>query len=176
MIILESALILLLSYLFLSAALSKLRNREYFESSLESYQLLPNAASNTVSSVIIAVELLVSIGVLIPATKAGSLLVMFALILAYAAAMGINLGRGRRNLDCGCNGPGQKQLISWTLVMRNIVIAAVALALLLFEASLPSSIINGLLSVLLSCFVIVVFQAVNKLWQNQQLLNQRFEL
>lgn len=176
MIILESALILLLSYLFLSAGLSKLRNQEYFKSSLDNYQLFPSAGTGLVSVIIIGVELLVSVAVLIPATKAGSLVLMLILLLTYAAGMGINLGRGRSNLDCGCNGPGQKQVISWPLVIRNIAISGVALALVLLEASLPSTVANGLLSVLFSCFVIVAFQAVNKLWQNQKLLNQRFEL
>ena len=45
--------------------------------------------------------------------------------------MGINLRRGRRHIDCGCFQSALKQTLSWTLVMRNVVLALLmAVALL----------------------------------------------
>ncbi|MGH8629603.1 MAG: MauE/DoxX family redox-associated membrane protein, partial [Burkholderiales bacterium] len=54
-----------------------------------------------------------------------------ALLLVYALAMGINLARGRRDIDCGCFKSALKQTISGWLIGRNLLLAAAAAALLL---------------------------------------------
>ena len=51
-----------------------------------------------------------------------------ALLATYAAAVGINLARGRRSIDCGCGGT-PRPIQPW-LVGRNLVLAAASLALL----------------------------------------------
>ncbi len=50
------------------------------------------------------------------------------MLLVYAAAVGVNLRRGRRHIDCGCAGPAARRPISGWLVARNVVLAAAALA------------------------------------------------
>ena len=51
-----------------------------------------------------------------------------ALLALYAAAIAVNLARGRRHLDCGCTGPALRRPISGWLVLRNLVLVAIALA------------------------------------------------
>ena len=51
-----------------------------------------------------------------------------ALLALYAAAIAVNLARGRRHLDCGCAGPALRRPISGWLVVRNLVLVAIALA------------------------------------------------
>ena len=52
-----------------------------------------------------------------------------ALLLAYAAAMGINIARGRDHIDCGCLGFGAAQAtLGWELVLRNVALATFAFA------------------------------------------------
>jgi 1,4-dihydroxy-2-naphthoate octaprenyltransferase len=41
--------------------------------------------------------------------------------------MAINLGRGRRDIDCGCFATVLRQRLSWPLVLRNLLLAALAL-------------------------------------------------
>jgi len=51
-----------------------------------------------------------------------------ALFALYALAMSVNLLRGRSDVDCGCGGPyAARQTISWSLVIRNLVLTVVAL-------------------------------------------------
>jgi hypothetical protein len=60
-----------------------------------------------------------------------------ALLGLYAAAIAINLLRGRRHIDCGCSfGLSQAAAaeLSWWLVLRNGVLAALA-----FLPALPQS-------------------------------------
>jgi len=47
------------------------------------------------------------------------------LMLVYAAAMALNLLRGRSQIDCGCG--ADVHLLSWALVTRNGVLALAAL-------------------------------------------------
>ena len=48
------------------------------------------------------------------------------LLSAYAAAIAVNLGRGRRDLACGCGGPDERRPIAAWMVWRNILIALAA--------------------------------------------------
>lgn len=52
---------------------------------------------------------------------------MGTLLLLYATSISINLYRGRRDIDCGCNGPATTQAISWWLVGRNLVFLGLVL-------------------------------------------------
>ena len=45
------------------------------------------------------------------------------LLSAYAAAIAVNLRRGRRDLACGCGGPDERRPIAAWMVWRNILIA-----------------------------------------------------
>ena len=56
------------------------------------------------------------------------------LLLVYAAAIALNLARGRDAIDCGCGAPGDERSIGVDLVARNLVLAALALG-----AALPAT-------------------------------------
>ena len=119
-----------LSILFATAAVSKLRNRRDFYAAMLAYQLLPPRWAMSLADILpwaegaIVIGLILGIDAALPA--AGSLL------LTYAAAMGVNLVRGRRDLDCGC-GDAPQPLNIW-LVARNLVLAGTALATSLWPA------------------------------------------
>ena len=49
------------------------------------------------------------------------------LLSVYALAMGVNLLRGRRDLDCGCMGPGARSPIGPELLVRNLFLVVAAL-------------------------------------------------
>ncbi|WP_328799163.1 MauE/DoxX family redox-associated membrane protein, partial [Sandarakinorhabdus rubra] len=60
-------------------------------------------------------------------------LAAIALLLTFAAAMAINIGRGRRHIDCGCGHAGLRQQLGWGKVLRNV-----GLALALLPGLLPA--------------------------------------
>ena len=49
----------------------------------------------------------------------GLALVAMALLALFAAAMAINIRRGRDHIDCGCGQSFLRQTLSWMLVARN---------------------------------------------------------
>ncbi|MBB4613584.1 MauE/DoxX family redox-associated membrane protein [Novosphingobium taihuense] len=119
--------------LFLTAGLAKLRSRRVFPGVVANYRLLPPALVGVVATllppaeVVIGACLIVGIGpAAIPAA---------GLLLVFAAAMAVNIRRGRSHIDCGCGRSDLRQTLSGTLVLRNVVLAALLLPTL---GQLPS--------------------------------------
>lgn len=114
--------------IFFGAGLAKLRNRRVFPGVVANYRLLPEALVKPVAVTLPVVEVLVGAGLLgglrVAAVPAGLLL------LAFAAAMAINIGRGRSHIDCGCGRSELRQPLSRGLVIRNLVLAALLLPML----------------------------------------------
>lgn len=131
---LDPALALLLvgclSLLFASAALHKLRDRAHFTEVLRAYRVLPGGAVCLAPLVPLA-ELLVAAGLFVSATRTGAGLGGAALLVAYACAIAVNLGRGRRDLACGCGGPDDARPIAPWMVARNLVLALLLLVITL---------------------------------------------
>ncbi|HEV7714837.1 MAG TPA: MauE/DoxX family redox-associated membrane protein [Steroidobacteraceae bacterium] len=118
--------------LFGSAAFLKLRSPSVFAVTLGEYEILPRSTVTVAGVLIGGLEVAVAAGLLWPATRVASAVAGAALLLLYAGAMGINLARGRRDLDCGC-GVQPKTIGEWMLA-RNLLFAA-ALGVLLIPAS-----------------------------------------
>lgn len=114
-----------LALILFAAAWHKFSERDAFASALAAYRLLPDASLPAVARLLPAVEVLLGVGILVPATRPASLIGVAALMLAYGFAIGFNLLRGRRDIDCGCG--GESQALSWGLVQRNVVLAGAAL-------------------------------------------------
>lgn len=88
---------------------------------MEDYQLIPSNLLSISSIILILLELLSAVLVLNPVSRSPGLIIMAGLLLLYASGISINLYRGRRDIDCGCNGPASTQTLSWWLVSRNLV-------------------------------------------------------
>lgn len=127
-----------LALLFATAAWSKLQRLEEFHGVVRNFRLLPDAATRGVAWLLPGVELAVAAALLVR-PWAGTAAVAAAVLLGvFALAMAINVLRGRRSIDCGCfrQGLGTRQPVSWLLVGRNLLLAALALAV---AAGLPLS-------------------------------------
>ena len=94
---------------------------------MDEYRLIPLQLSGLVAVFLILAEFLAAILVLIPAVRMAGLLAMAALLLIYTAGIGINLLRGRRDIDCGCSGPASRHELSGWLVLRNLVLLSLVL-------------------------------------------------
>lgn len=74
-------------------------------------------------------ELLLAFGLVLPFSRRMSAVAGAFLLLIYAAAIGINLLRGRLELDCGCSGFGRERRISPLLLARNGLLALLSLGI-----------------------------------------------
>jgi hypothetical protein len=109
--------------LFVSAALHKLFDRERLAQVVRAYALVPDVLAR-LSWLVPLVELAVAAGLLVSATRGAAALAGALLLLAYAAAIAVNLHRGRRDLHCGCGGPNDRRPIAAWMIWRNLALAA----------------------------------------------------
>jgi hypothetical protein len=107
--------------LFASAALHKLRDLTGFAQLLAAYRVLP--AARYLAWLVPVAESLVALGLLLPRSRAPAALTGACLLLLYAAAIALNLMRGRRELSCGCGGPDERRPIAPWMVTRNALLA-----------------------------------------------------
>ena len=91
--------------LFAVAGIDKLRHRDLLPGVIANYRLLPDALVAPAAALLPGVELLVGAGLLLGFAPLAPM-VAIALLLVFAAAMAINIGRGRRHIDCGCGHSG----------------------------------------------------------------------
>jgi len=126
-----------LSLLFASASLHKLRDLAHFTEVLRAYRVLPEGAVRLAPLVPLG-ELMVAAGLLSSVARSGAGLGGAVLLVAYAAAIAVNLGRGRRDLACGCGGPDDARPIAPWMVARNLMLALglLAVALVRWKARL----------------------------------------
>jgi len=122
--------------LFASAALHKLLDPQHFADAFRAYEVVP-AALGWAARLVPVLELTIAAALLLAGSRKGAATAGAALLLVYAAAIAVNLGRGRRNLDCGCGGPSERRPIGAWMVWRNVVLAALLAALLLPWAPRP---------------------------------------
>jgi hypothetical protein len=112
-----------LALLFADAALHKWRDLAGFGAVFGAYGLLPHAAGLRVYWLVPTLETAVAFGLLVAETRAGAAVLGELLLLSYAAAIFVNLRRGRRDIACGCGGPDERRPIAAWMVWRNGVLA-----------------------------------------------------
>lgn len=120
--------------LFASAALHKLRDPRGFREALGGYRLLPSSWLAPTAIALPFAELGAALALASPGLTGAGATAGAGLLILYGGAIGLNLLRGRRSIDCGCGGPGGRRPIGAALVWRN---AGLVAALLL--AARPSS-------------------------------------
>ncbi len=118
---------LALFLVFAGAAVTKMAAWTELPGVVRNFRLLPAALVAPASWALPPLELALALAVLAGPlrTPAGACLLL--LLAAFAAAIGINLARGRSDIDCGCFASALKQTLSWWLVLRNALLMALAL-------------------------------------------------
>ncbi len=126
---------LVLAAVFGAAAVAKFRAWEEFAGVVHNYRLLLPPLERPTVYLLPPLEAAIAVGLLIDATRPTAAAGAATLLLVFGAAMGVNLLRGRRNIDCGCFASVLRQRLSWSLVWRNLVLLLLALAA--FPPQLP---------------------------------------
>ncbi len=117
-------LVLCGALLFATAAVHKLRGLWLFTEAFVAYRVLPAAWARDLAWVVPCLELAIAAALALEPNHRAAVLAAIVLLLAYATGIAFNLARGRRDLDCGCGGYGNRRLIAPWMVWRNLIIAA----------------------------------------------------
>ena len=130
----------LLGLLLAAAAWHKWAAFDRFVAILRDYRLLPARLARPAAGTVVAAETALALGWLTGAMASQTAILTAGMFSIYGAAIAVNLARGRIHISCGCGlgeGPAGGQLLSWTLVLRNAVLAGLALLPLLPLAPRP---------------------------------------
>jgi uncharacterized membrane protein YphA (DoxX/SURF4 family) len=110
--------------LFVSAATHKLRNLKQFAQVFAGYDIAPVINRWRVSWLVPVMELVIALGLLLPAARAAATILAAALLVSYALAITVNLRAGHDAIACGCGGPDQRRPIAAWMVWRNLLLAS----------------------------------------------------
>lgn len=122
------ALSVSLAALFAASAAHKARDYSEFAGVVRDYRVAPDALAPLVSRIVIASEAMIAIGLLVPASRAVAAFFGAGLFLVYGVAIAVNLARGRTEIDCGCSFGGTSERLTPVLIVRNLILAGLALA------------------------------------------------
>lgn len=163
---------LAIAVLLASAATHKLRAPARFAKQLADYQLLPEALVRPSARVIPVLELAIAFALLVPVSRSWAALTAAGLIALYAAAIGINLWRGRRDIDCGCAGPDQAQPLRPVLLLRNSVLVGLALLASVAPIVRDLNAFDGFVTLFASAVALLIYAAADGLLANSPLLHK----
>lgn len=159
--------------LFGSAALHKLRAMAVFEGTLAEYRVMPLAGVRPAALVVVAIECALPFGLLWAPTRVAAAVAGAALLLVYAGAIGLNLRRGRRDIDCGCT--FQHRPIGGWMVVRNSLLAAALLVLTLPTGERPLGWADGA-TILAALLVATILYASADLLLGRPALRQGYTM
>ena len=121
---------LLGALVFATAVAGKIQHRHELAGVVANYRLLPDGLAAAAAWMIVGLECLVVLALVSGVGLAVAAGLAIALLVGFALAMGINLARGRREIDCGCFQSGLRQRLSAAMVLRNLVLASLLTPLL----------------------------------------------
>lgn len=157
--------------LWIGAAWHKFEARESFQGVLADYQLLPARSSGVLSRLLPMIEAALSAAWLFALWPVATVSATAMVLAAYATAIAINLMRGRTHIACGCSfsvGSGEQPL-SWTLVLRNLLLIVLALVTLLPQTQRLLSVPDYVVLVLALLVAMLLHTAVTQLLHNRGL-------
>jgi hypothetical protein len=156
------AIRVLVGLIFVTASFGKFRHPLVFRGVVANYRLLPEAAVTAVALLLPPVEIAVAAALLF-APSSWSSLCAAALLTLFAVAMGINVQRGRRHIDCGCFQGALKQTLNWILVARNVGLAALlAVPVMVTDGALSQA--QAAEALLTGTVLFVLLQSMNVMW------------
>ena len=148
---------------FIHAAAGKMRNWPAFQGVIANYRLLPGGLVLPVTYVLPPLELVLGAVLLTGIVSPWAQIAAALLLSVFAVAMGINLLRGRRHIDCGCFQSALRQTLRWSLVARNgVMVLLLAAAVAMSGANADWwMLMNGALA---GGALFIVVQCLNMLW------------
>ncbi|OLL30931.1 methylamine utilization protein MauE [Burkholderia sp. SRS-W-2-2016] len=129
--VVSTAALAITSIVTLTLALPKLARQAELREAVAGFALLPQVLVAPVAFMLPLAEIGAVLAALVPATRVFGATALAALFVLFALALGINVARGRTDIDCGCNGFRQSgthvsHSIGWAHVARSLLLAALA--------------------------------------------------
>jgi hypothetical protein len=139
---------------FILAGVQKAMHWRILPGVIANYRLLPRWAAGPAASLLPPAELILAILLLSAQLRPWPALAAIVLLALFAAAMAINIRRGRGHIDCGCGESFLRQTLSWTLVARNGLLVALLIPSLVMAAPMSMALALSGVAAGLSLFLL----------------------
>jgi hypothetical protein len=149
-----------LATLFAASALHKVLALSEWPGVVRHYRLVPDALTEVVAGALLGAQTLTAAALFFAPTRRIGAVSAAIQLTVFGAALWINIGRGRTSVDCGCFGSQLRSRLSMWMVVRNGVIAIVALSLLLPRAQRELSPAEMMVSVVLVVTLALLYPVV----------------
>lgn len=147
---------------FMVGGFTKLLRWRELRGIVRGYRLLPSALVPLTVALLPPVELLLGASLVFGVGAPWSPVSAASLLMIFAAAMAVNLRRGRTEIDCGCFRATLRQRLDWRMVWLDLFLAmlllgsgvlAVPVDVRLWFAALPAGIV-----------LFILYLALNATW------------
>lgn len=121
---------LTLATAFCASAAGKVPQPRQFAATVSAYRILPAWLVKPFAFALLGAEIVAAVLLFLGWQSRAAAVLCAAMLFCFTLAMGINLLRGRRKMDCGCFGSHHSQQISYTLILRDLALLAMAIAIM----------------------------------------------
>jgi uncharacterized membrane protein YphA (DoxX/SURF4 family) len=154
---------LAMALLFASAVLHKLRDWPRFRGIVADYRVVPASLTTPAAAAVVLLEIAVVALLLGPGSRPAGGLAAGCLLIGYAVCIALNLHRGRTTLDCGCVAAGRRSRIHRGMVVRNLLLAASMLLVVVTPAHRNLTALDGLTVAAVTIVVALLYLASDTL-------------
>lgn len=167
-VVISNAISLFFLWLFLTAGLSKVnpKNKQFYQELFNDYGFTSLRMIRACVVLLGILEIVLAFAMMIPALKQVAALGIAVLLMVYLLAMWSQLLKGKKNQNCGCAGPHTQINVSSATLARNIIL--MVLALWCYQAATDGSDSQVILSILLSGFLVLTYNSIEKIVANYQ--------
>ena len=146
------------------AVVGKLRHYDEFVGVVANYRLLPAFVTAPAAWAVIGMEVYVCAGLLTPWLAASAAACALVLLAVFILAMGVNLARGRREIDCGCFQSALRQQLRPALILRNLVLMVLLMPVIIAAtaATVPWSALQLVDGIAAGLVGFVLYQALGQ--------------
>ena len=127
----------IVSFVFIYAAIEKISDPASFSDAIDNYRLLPLFLVNFFAITLPWIELVVGILLLFGVRVKENSFIISVLLVVFLVAIIISLARGL-NIDCGCFGTINGTKIGLEKIVENIVLLFMSFSLMKFDSILLS--------------------------------------
>ena len=156
-----------LLWIFAQAAFHKITAPVYYQQLMQRY--VPGLPGGRLLVALVAmVETGIALSLLVSQWREIGLVAAATVLLVYAILMASEILRGRAGMQCGCAGPDSQLGISWALVVRNSICAALAVLALSASTLVEVSWLGVGLSGFVAMFMALVYLTSEQIISNAQ--------
>lgn len=155
-------------WLFLQAGLHKLApsNQIYYRQLMADYGSGFKRFAEVISPALGMLECVIGLAFLFPLSRSFAAVAAMVLLLTYFCGLAWQLYQGKKDLDCGCAGPGVQLKVSPVLLLRNGLL--VLLCSVCLQMGAVSSVATGLQILAAAGVLILIYVCAEGLLANAQ--------